>query len=71
MIEPITTKQAVELSGRDVSLIRRHAAKGSFKAQKFANVWMIEKESFLSWMNSPRPAGRPSNKNCVRLMHKE
>jgi excisionase family DNA binding protein len=50
MADWITTRKAVELSGYNIQYLRRLIRKNTITAQRFGNVWQVNRESLLEYL---------------------
>ena len=57
MAEWITTKEAAELSGYSAYHIRELINTGKVKAQKFGEVWQIDRRSLLGYVKTAEKLG--------------
>jgi|YNPNPStandDraft_1061719.scaffolds.fasta_scaffold16519_5 excisionase family DNA binding protein len=53
----ITTKQAAELSGYHPEHIRELVREGKVKAQKFGEVWQVDRGSLLTYLRNVEKLG--------------
>jgi excisionase family DNA binding protein len=57
MAEWITTKQAAELSGYHANHIRRLIRTREIRAQKFGEVWQVDRRSLLAYVRNAEKSG--------------
>lgn len=57
MPEWLTTKQAAELSGYSAYHLRELVHAGKVKAQKFGEVWQIDRRSLLAYLKATEKIG--------------
>jgi excisionase family DNA binding protein len=57
MADWITTKQAAEMSGYSAYHIRELINTGKVKAQKFGEVWQIDRRSLLAYLKVAEKQG--------------
>jgi len=58
MADWITTKEAVKLSGYHPAYLRQVIRSGKIKAQKFSEVWQIDRGSLLAFVKMMGKAGK-------------
>ena len=58
MADWITTKEAVKLSGYHPVYLRQLIRNGKIKAQKFSEVWQIDRHSLLVFVKMVEKAGK-------------
>jgi excisionase family DNA binding protein len=57
MAEWISVTEAAQLLGYTTKHIRRLAAGGKIKAQRFANLWQIDRRSLLAYVKAVKKLG--------------
>jgi excisionase family DNA binding protein len=54
----ITTAEAAEIGNYHINHVRRLIREGRIEARKFGTVWMVHRESFISYLEETQNKGK-------------